>query len=102
LHALSSAIAPIASLTFAIDLSEIALLKLAMRVSQFEAEAVAVKDNIAESDNSSRPHILTILGSSMGRTSSSYSSTSTTTKAKAPSKLRPNHKIRYRRGKRQE
>jgi hypothetical protein len=54
---------------------------LAMRVSQLDAEAVAAKHSVADNDNSDRRHILTILGSSMGRRPNSHSSTSSTTKA---------------------
>ncbi len=62
---LSSAIAAIASFTFAIDFSAIALLKLAARASQSEAEAGAVKNSVAESEIRSRLDTESILGFSI-------------------------------------
>src|ERR1700722_10887590 len=66
LHMLSSAIAAIASLTLAIDFSAIALLKLAARASQSAAEAVAVRNSVAEIEIRSRLDTESMLGFSMG------------------------------------
>src|ERR1700733_12421877 len=66
LHMLSSAIAAIASFTFAINFSAIALLKLAARASQFEADAGAVKNTVDDSEIRSRLDTETILSFSIG------------------------------------
>src|ERR1700722_9404159 len=66
LHMLSSAIAAIASLTFAIDFSVIALLKLAARPSQSAAKAATVRDSVVESEIRSRLDTKSILGFSIG------------------------------------
>jgi hypothetical protein len=57
LHALSSAIAAIASFTFSNAWSAIALLKLAMRASQSAAAAAPAKASEAESEIKNRRQI---------------------------------------------
>src|SRR5882762_2285399 len=62
---LSSAIAAIASFTVSIDFSAIALLKLAARASQSEAEAGADKNSVAENEIRNRLDTESILGFSI-------------------------------------